>query len=366
MKDMDYGVFMPVCSTGWIASVNAPHLPGTYAYNKQVIRLAEELGFDHTLSQSGWRGDGGVTRHQEINLESLTTSTGLASVTDRISVWSTANVGTYAPAVLAKIVATQQQISGGRSGLNVVAGGNPKSEGSLGLWHGLDHAGRYRKAREWVSVMKGLWTEDRFDFDGEFYKLTDAESYPKPSTFPTLLSAATSEDGVRFSASMLDAQLFEGMSKDAVVKISQRIQRICGDVGRPLKKYCIWMIIPGETDRDAQRRIEFYDEGRDVEALANHIRDWKTDVPGNEYAQRVQEAAMTSPSISTGTIAGSVETITEKLSEVIDEADLDGVFFIMPDFIGDLTVIGKEIMPRLARNGFPGRTQVNLGLAAAR
>ncbi len=77
-RSIEYGVFMPVCNTGWIPSTTTPPLDGSFAYNLRVARLAEELGFDFTLSQANWKGKGGPSRAMDDNLESLTTSAALA------------------------------------------------------------------------------------------------------------------------------------------------------------------------------------------------------------------------------------------------------------------------------------------------
>lgn len=145
MKDIEYGIFMPVGSGGWIPSGNIPLLDGSYSYNRRVAELSESLGFDFTLSQAVWRGYGGTSKHFDVNLESLITSAGLAEVTEDIGVWSTVNTAMIHPAIAAKMVATQSQISNGRTGLNIVAGGNRRSETQMGLGRDLDNSTKYRR-----------------------------------------------------------------------------------------------------------------------------------------------------------------------------------------------------------------------------
>ena len=48
-KEVEYGVFMPVGEGGWIRSTTAPPVPATYAYNRQVAILAEQIGLDFLL-----------------------------------------------------------------------------------------------------------------------------------------------------------------------------------------------------------------------------------------------------------------------------------------------------------------------------
>jgi pyrimidine oxygenase len=352
-KPIEYGVFLPVGSGGWIASDTVPVLDASYAYNRRVTKLSEQLGFDFTLSQAVWRGYGGTSKHFDVNLESLTTAAGLAEATERIGVWSTVNTAMLHPAIASKMVATNDQISGGRTALNIVAGGNRVSENQMGLGLDLENVDKYRRATEWVEVIKRLWTESSVDFDGEYFHLEDCQSDPKPlQGIPQMICAATSNSGLEFVAKNLDGVLFEGTTRDSVVEIGQRARRISRENGDRLKSYCVFMIIPGDTDADAQRRIDHYNAGRDTVALDRMAAEWgvvKKDMTGKTAeAEGWSEAT----AISTGTVSGSPETITEQLADMIEHADLDGAVFIMPDFIDDLTVIGEQILPALAKAGF--------------
>ena len=353
MRDIEYGVFLPVSNGGWIPSTTVPHLDGSFDYNLRVTQLAERLGFSLSLSQANWRGYGGATNHCNDNLESLTTSTGLAALTEDIGVWSTVNTALLHPVIASKVVATQTQISRGRTGLNIVAGGNRMSEAQMGVGLKMDNATKYRRATEWVEIVKALWTEDVVDYDGEFFQLRDCQSSPKPvGSMPTMICAATSDSGLEFVAKNLDGVLFEGTTRDSVVAIGQRARRISQEHGDKLATYAIFMIVPGDTDADAQRRIDLYNDGRDRVAIANMTREWSA-MPFDTTAHNIEnENWADTMAFSTGTVAGAPDTIAEQLADMIEHADVDGVFFIMPDFIEDLTVIGEEIVPRLVRGGF--------------
>jgi len=353
-KPIEYGVFLPVGSGGWIVSDTVPTLDASYSYNREVTRLAEDLGFDFTLSQAVWRGYGGTSGHFDVNLESLSTGAGLSEATDRIGVWSTVNTAMLHPAIAAKMVATNSQISGGRTALNIVAGGNRVSENQMGLGKDIDNATKYARATEWVEVVKALWTQKSVDYDGEYFQLADCQSDPKPvGGIPQMICAATSDSGLAFVAKNLDGVLFEGTSRDSVVEIGQRARRISQENGDRLKSYCVFMIIPGETDADAQRRVEHYLAGRDDVALGNISREWGMVFKDQSGKTAENDDWANSLALSTGTVAGSPETISEQLADMIENADIDGAVFIMPDFIGDLRVLGEQIVPTLARNGFP-------------
>jgi pyrimidine oxygenase len=140
VRAVEFGVFLPVGQGGFVVSTQRPPTPATYAYNRQVTRLAEELGLGFVISQARWRGFGGPSGHNDVTLESLVTMTGLAECTTRLKLFGTIHTMAFHPAVAAKMVATMDEIAGGRIGINLVAGSNPIDHGQMGIWRDLSHA----------------------------------------------------------------------------------------------------------------------------------------------------------------------------------------------------------------------------------
>lgn len=54
---------------------------------------------------------------------------------------------------------------------------------SIGQWW-LDHAERYRRSREFIQCLKGIWTQDQFNFSGDFYQFHNYPLKPKPVVLP--------------------------------------------------------------------------------------------------------------------------------------------------------------------------------------
>ena len=230
---VELGVFLPVGNGGWITSTTSPQLPATYAYNKEVALLAEDLGFDFALSMAKWRGYGGPSKHWDVTLESLTTMAGLAEATSRIGVWGTVHTMIFHPAVAAKMTAVLDQISGGRFGINLVAGSNPSDQGQMGLWRDLDHDGRYGLAAEWITVAKRLWTEERVDHEGEFYRLEDCVSNPKPAVLPPIICAGSSDRGFRFTIQHCTGSFLLGSDAEDFIKTGRRAKDLAAEARRP-------------------------------------------------------------------------------------------------------------------------------------
>jgi pyrimidine oxygenase len=353
-KLIEVGVFVPVTNNGWVASTNGPKLPGTYEYAKQVTLLAEKMGFDFALSQAKWRGYGGATDHWNTSIESLSTMAGLAEATSTIGVWGTVHMMIFPPAIIAKMIATMDQISNGRMGLNLVSGSNPFDLGQMGLWRDLDHASRYALAEEWIKVVQTLWTQDRVTHKGDFFELDDCMSNPKPKKMPPIICAGASDRGFQFTIDNCTGSFFPASDDDNSVARGKRVKELAAKAGKPeFKSYGLFTLIPGATDAEAKDRLDFFDEGVDREALARQAMEYSTDKSAKENfaAQYFINQNERVSSVHGGAMTGSMETLARRVAHTIIEGQLDGITIVVPDFVDDLKMVGEQIIPMMADFG---------------
>lgn len=87
------------------------------------------------------------------------------------------------PALLAREAATIDVLSGGRLEFGVGAGYYQREYDSTGI-DLPDRATRVDRLRETLAIVKGLWADEPFTFDGDHYKITDMEGWPKPLQQP--------------------------------------------------------------------------------------------------------------------------------------------------------------------------------------
>src|ERR1700729_3443669 len=177
----EFGVFLPVANGGWIVSRNTPLLDGGWTQNRDAALIAEEEGLDFVMSMGKWRGFGGATDHWGSSLESVTMMAGIAALTKRIKVWATMHAILHNPVVAAKMIATLDHISGGRAGLNIVAGAYRGEFEQMGAWDdSLTPDDRYELAQAGAAAVNRLWTEPSVTFEGRFFHMRDCVSAPKP------------------------------------------------------------------------------------------------------------------------------------------------------------------------------------------
>jgi FMNH2-dependent dimethyl sulfone monooxygenase len=160
-----------------------------FALARDVVQFAERNGFETTLI---------AARHLGPDLEAWTLASALAAVTEKIELMVAVHPGIITPQMVAKMGASLDRISNGRFAANVVNGWNQPEFETFGnaAWSDTD-AGRYRRMEEFIRVLKGLWTEENFTFEGEFYRCKDAnlplKTVQRPN--PPLYTASRSGDG---------------------------------------------------------------------------------------------------------------------------------------------------------------------------
>jgi dimethylsulfone monooxygenase len=133
-----------------------------FAFACDVVRRADELGFDTTLIAERFLGP---------DLEAWVLAAALAALTKRIELMVAVHPGMVTPQIVAKMGSSLDRISGGRFAINIVNGWW-KEEFDLfsnGTWIG-DAEQRYPRMGEFIEVMKGLWTDSDFKFEGTFYR----------------------------------------------------------------------------------------------------------------------------------------------------------------------------------------------------
>src|SRR5437868_1604328 len=90
------------------------------------------------------------------------------------------------PALLAKMCATLQFMSGRRFILGIGAGWNEEEYRAFG--YDFPPSGvRVEQLEEALQIIKAMWVEDKATFEGEYYRITEAVCEPRPSPMPPIM-----------------------------------------------------------------------------------------------------------------------------------------------------------------------------------
>jgi pyrimidine oxygenase len=345
---MDYGLFIPIANNGWITSTTSPQYMPTFDLNKQIMQKAEKYGFKFALSMIKLRGYGGDTEYWDYALESFTLMAGLAAVTKEMRLYASVATPTLHPAIAARMAVTIDSIAPGRFGINIVAGWNKSEYHQMGLWPGDEfYEFRYDYASEYVTIMKELWDTGHSDFKGKFFTLDDCQLKPMPTGKIPIVSAGASARGRRFTAENCDYNFTGAIGgPEGIAEVNRLLQEAADKTGRAVSTYLSYMVILGETDRDAQRKVDLYNSGLDYDAIAYMQGQAALDTRSTGTSAKM--LTRQPKAVHDGAIVGSPATVAEKFSELSGVPGTAGFMLTFDDFLEGTEVFGSEVMPLLA------------------
>lgn len=302
----------------------------TYAQLVAVARRAEDLGFeaffrsDHYTSVRFIPGLGST--------DAWATLAGLARDTSRIRLGTLMSPITWRhPAVLAKTVATVDEMSGGRVELGIGTGWQPVEHQQYGFPFETI-ADRFRWLEEALKIITGLWTQEQTTVEGTHFSVNGAQFVPKPVQKPhppILVGGAGAKKTPRLVAQY--AQEWNGIIAEPETYATRRARVVeaCERIGRdPVTVTYSMMtgVLVGADKEDFERRARLVAEhltgSPDYEPLIENVRrNW---------------------------IAGTSEQAAERLAEY-EQAGCERVMLQMfaLDDLEHLDVIWNEVRPKL-------------------
>ena len=223
-------------STGRLRfGVQTPPQHVSYSQVQDVWLEADELGYDSAFGFDHFLPI--LSDPTGPCLEGWTLLAALAAQTKRLKTGLLVTGNTYRnPALLAKMAATVDHVSGGRLILGMGAG-----------WFKLEHdafgipfytpGGRARRLVEAVELVKMLFTQEKTTYEGKYYQIKDAPFEPKPlqKPYPPILIGGMGPKVVQpLVARHADIWHFfvRKGGAEAAKKIAVKFDTICKEVGR--------------------------------------------------------------------------------------------------------------------------------------
>jgi alkanesulfonate monooxygenase SsuD/methylene tetrahydromethanopterin reductase-like flavin-dependent oxidoreductase (luciferase family) len=202
--------------------------------------------------------------------EGWTLLTALAAQTQRLRVGVLVTSNRFrAPAMLAKIAATADVVSGGRLDFGIGARSRPshplarREYEAYGLpFHDAAHA--VGALAEACTVIRRLWTENEpFDVDGAYLQLIGAFCNPKPlqRPRPPILIGGRSAPLLRVVAEHADLWNIPGGDFEDVVQRSALLDGYCAEIGRD----------PASITRSIHLSVSYEEPGATQDAIGKAI-----------------------------------------------------------------------------------------------
>jgi alkanesulfonate monooxygenase SsuD/methylene tetrahydromethanopterin reductase-like flavin-dependent oxidoreductase (luciferase family) len=210
--------------------VNLPQISRTWEETRSAALEFERLGFD-----SLWLNDHlyGVPRAEIPILEAWSTLAAVSSITERVELGTLVSPpGFRNPAYLAKVVATLDQVSGGRIVPGIGAGWFKREFTDFGFPF-PEARDRVRGLAEAAEIMNRAWTEPGLTFTGRYFQTEDLTITPAPPRKPTLLVGGGGEQvTMKVAARWADIWNNSASQQTKLPHKVEVLRRHCDAVGR--------------------------------------------------------------------------------------------------------------------------------------
>lgn len=237
--------------------VTLPQIKRTWQETKAVAEEVDRLGF-----HSVWFNDHlyGIPAPPIPILEAWTTLSAVAAVTSRVELGVLVSpVGFRNPALLAKIAATLDQISGGRLIVGLGSGWYQQEFAGYGFEFPPLRA-RLEQLDEAAQLMRRMWVEPQVNFQGKHFRTEDVHCEPKPLRQPPLLIGGGGEKVLlRLAARHADIWNNLAVQQDQLERKIDILRQHCRAIGRDpdtLKVSQQTMVVIGSDDADVRKKLD--------------------------------------------------------------------------------------------------------------
>lgn len=212
-------------------------------YLAQVAAAAERLGFAGVLTPTGtWCEDAWLT------------TAALIRETSTLKFLVAFRPGVISPTLAAQMAASYQRISGGRLLLNVVTGGDAIEQRRFGDWH--DHDARYARTDEFLTIVRGVWGGQPFDFAGEHLTVAGATLLAPPDPVPEVYFGGSSPAALPVAARHADVYLTWGEPPAQVAEKIAAVRELAERAGRTVRFGIRLHVITRDTAEQAWAEAE--------------------------------------------------------------------------------------------------------------
>jgi alkanesulfonate monooxygenase len=324
----------------------------TLDYLTDVARAADRLGFTGVLTPTGtWCEDAWVV------------TAALIARTERLKFLVAFRPGSISPTLAAQQAGTFQRLSNGRLLLNVVTGGEALEQRRFGDW--LDHDERYDRTDEFISVLRGAWSDEAFDFHGRYFHVEGATTRATPDPRPDIYFGGASPAAEVVAARRTDVYLAWGEPPAQIAERIGRVRALAAQEGRTLRFGIRLHVIARPTSSEAWAETDRFLAALDPEVVASAQRSYAaTESVGQQRMAALHggstDGLEVAPNLWAGyglvrggagtALVGSFEEVADCIAEY-HELGIDEFIFSGYPHLEEAHWFGEGVMPVLRRRG---------------
>lgn len=328
-----------------------------------AAREVDRIGFEVIVPVSTWPAN---------SFDPVAWSSAISASTEQADVFVTLDVGVVHPVTAAKQLVTIDHVSGGRVGLNIVAGWRQLQADAHGV-DLLEHDTRYDRADEWLQLVRLLWSNPQEDaeFAGDFYTSKVAAGGGRPVPLreggPPIMNAGTSARALEFVAAEADlafVHLLGGKGEEEAARATvDSIKASAAERGREIQVWSTSPIVCRDTDEEADEYLAQVEDDRrqkrsreEREAELERMRAGTQQYDGftQEDWQKMLEKPYSTYGGRTLGIHGNPERVVERLAQLSDWG-IDGLLVVWPDWEQDIPYFERSLLPLIEEAGLRER-----------
>ncbi len=344
-QDLKFAYWVPNVSGGLVISKIEQRTSWDLGYNVKLAQIAENSGFDYALSQIRFTAGYGA----EYQHESVAISHALIAATERLNVIAAILPGPWHPAVVAKQIATISQLHSGRVSVNIVSGWFRGEFGAIGLeW--LDHDERYRRSEEFIRCLKGIWSQDGFNFQGDFYRFKNYSLKPKPVLpLPEVFQGGSSRAARDMASRVSDWYFTNGNSVEGIKAQVDDIRAKAAANGHSVKIGVNAFAIARDSEAEARAVLDEIIAKADPEAVnafGHEVKNAGKASPegeGNWAKSTFEDLVQYNDGFKTNLI-GTPQQIAERIV-ALKKVGVDLVLLGFLHFQEEVEFFGKRVIP---------------------
>ncbi|EWT03870.1 5,10-methylene tetrahydromethanopterin reductase [Intrasporangium chromatireducens Q5-1] len=338
------------------------------------------------------------------NIDPMFVVPAMAAVTEHLGFAVTGTTTYEPPFGFARRLGTLDHLTGGRLAWNIVTGYLPDAARNYGLSEQLKHDDRYAVADEYLEVIYRLlqesWDDDAVVRDAERQVYTDPDrvheigfegnhftvagphlSEPSPQRTPVLYQAGTSSRGKAFAARHAEGVFLLPRDDAQAAEEIADLRRLAIEAGREpdhVKAFIGVEIVTAATREEVAAKVALLQQHRDVEghlvlfsgwsgidlsgddtdryleyrggdAMQTFERMWSEGEDRKNIGELVEH--LSRPENNKLFIAGTPDVVADRLEQLIDGTDADGINLVQHLSPGTFTDFVDHIVPELQRRG---------------
>jgi alkanesulfonate monooxygenase len=314
------------------------------------------------LEKNGWRG--ALIGTGWGRPDTFTVATSLIARTKTFQPLIAIRPGYWHPAHFASAAATLDHLSGQRIRVNIVSG---KDDLAAYGDHEADNAHRYARTREFMRLVRRLWTEQSVTFKGEHFQVSNSTVEPKIKAtadrpHPKLYFGGASEAAEHVAATEADVQLFWGEPLEDVAARIERLKALSKKLDRdlPLLQFGlrITTLVRDTTEeawRDAETKVEemaknsgagWHDHQREVAVGQKRLFDLQARGEVLDNNLYTKPGKYGGGGAATTWLVGSAQDVARSLSKY---RDLGITHFVLSDtpYLQEIERQGRTLLPLL-------------------